>query len=544
MALGSDDRIAALALKILSFMGCDLATDPRTVEAVDGLVLESAGLSLETWDAITSNWLASPKAAQFRTRAGRALEKGFGGSYLFAFGGRRTSRLLPFWQAVLSQEQIAPCYFLGVGDPLAATEGVAEGMFQFLWLRTMLDAERMTRGLPRVIASEELLRKDWTGLVEKIGASAGISWPRQPRQVERKVGSWLLQCESQLDDEGERSAVPLSSWARGVHLVLSRWASEGEDEGDFPVLDAIREAFDDAATAFVALAEQNGDPSGGQLVEALHTELEQAAGLVQAAREESRQAAAELLEQKHSQAALERELRGRIAHLESALRQRQTETDDYASQLSLVRRQLLDSQAEQFSAMRIKDEELATLAASLLSAERLAVDLRAEAGNYGEALRAKEQEFEIAAERLQQEIVSREEAEFKQRDVEGQLRERYSEVVTLTRLLAEAGEASRRATRNAEWAAAIAVLFQAKSGGTLSSGFLNFLPHAWHRARLLERLKREGLFDAEAYLRANPDVAQAGVDPLRHFLEHGIGEGRPSGLGWHAGAQTHLQGWS
>jgi SAM-dependent methyltransferase len=33
-------------------------------------------------------------------------------------------------------------------------------------------------------------------------------------------------------------------------------------------------------------------------------------------------------------------------------------------------------------------------------------------------------------------------------------------------------------------------------------------------------------FDAEAYLLANPDVAQAGVDPQRHLLEFGIREGR------------------
>jgi hypothetical protein len=36
-----------------------------------------------------------------------------------------------------------------------------------------------------------------------------------------------------------------------------------------------------------------------------------------------------------------------------------------------------------------------------------------------------------------------------------------------------------------------------------------------------------GLFDEAAYLAANPDVAADGADPLRHYLEHGIGENRP-----------------
>jgi hypothetical protein len=34
-------------------------------------------------------------------------------------------------------------------------------------------------------------------------------------------------------------------------------------------------------------------------------------------------------------------------------------------------------------------------------------------------------------------------------------------------------------------------------------------------------------FNKEAYLRANPDVAAAGVDPVKHWFEFGAKEGRP-----------------
>ena len=34
------------------------------------------------------------------------------------------------------------------------------------------------------------------------------------------------------------------------------------------------------------------------------------------------------------------------------------------------------------------------------------------------------------------------------------------------------------------------------------------------------------LFDRDFYLRTNPDVAAAGVDPFKHYLEHGAMEGR------------------
>src|SRR5262249_26107225 len=37
---------------------------------------------------------------------------------------------------------------------------------------------------------------------------------------------------------------------------------------------------------------------------------------------------------------------------------------------------------------------------------------------------------------------------------------------------------------------------------------------------------RSGLFDRDWYLQNNPDVAESGIDPIRHYLEHGAMEGR------------------
>ena len=41
-----------------------------------------------------------------------------------------------------------------------------------------------------------------------------------------------------------------------------------------------------------------------------------------------------------------------------------------------------------------------------------------------------------------------------------------------------------------------------------------------------ELLAKSGLFDAEYYLRANPDIAALNIDPLLHYVEQGAQEGR------------------
>jgi len=54
----------------------------------------------------------------------------------------------------------------------------------------------------------------------------------------------------------------------------------------------------------------------------------------------------------------------------------------------------------------------------------------------------------------------------------------------------------------------------------------SFIPSTWRRRRQLERLKESGLFDGKAYLDLHHDVAAAGADPLRHYLDYGMTEGR------------------
>ena len=42
-------------------------------------------------------------------------------------------------------------------------------------------------------------------------------------------------------------------------------------------------------------------------------------------------------------------------------------------------------------------------------------------------------------------------------------------------------------------------------------------------------IRRSGLFDPRWYLERYPDVAQSGMDPIGHFLDFGVGEGRDPG---------------
>ena len=94
---------------------------------------------------------------------------------------------------------------------------------------------------------------------------------------------------------------------------------------------------------------------------------------------------------------------------------------------------------------------------------------------------------------------------------EAALAARIEEIVALTRLM-RAREATARA------GGAVATLLD-RHGSRL-------LPRALRIRRQMAWMRQSGMFDAEWYGRAYPDVAAAGIDPLRHFIEYGAAEGR------------------
>lgn len=67
----------------------------------------------------------------------------------------------------------------------------------------------------------------------------------------------------------------------------------------------------------------------------------------------------------------------------------------------------------------------------------------------------------------------------------------------------------------------------------VSSGFprwWSLMPLGWRRKRQYARYMRSGLFNADAYIQLYPDVAESGMDAIRHYVLHGMDENREKPL--------------
>jgi SAM-dependent methyltransferase len=132
---------------------------------------------------------------------------------------------------------------------------------------------------------------------------------------------------------------------------------------------------------------------------------------------------------------------------------------------------------------------------------------------------AEQARLESEQARLQAEQ-ARFESEQARKQGEQALAERFNETAVLTRLLLEREEANDRELAAREWLREIHAELASRPR------WWALMPGPWQHRRFQRRLLDRGLFDARGYLELYPDVAAARMEPLRHFILHGMNEGR------------------
>jgi hypothetical protein len=109
--------------------------------------------------------------------------------------------------------------------------------------------------------------------------------------------------------------------------------------------------------------------------------------------------------------------------------------------------------------------------------------------------------------------------------MEGRLNERFNEIAILGRMLADQQTREQQSTENAEWLRQVSCILL-DDARSWKATLRRLLPRSIQEKRRRKLLKRDGLFDGDAYLAVNSDVERENTDPLRHYLRHGMTEQR------------------
>lgn len=107
-----------------------------------------------------------------------------------------------------------------------------------------------------------------------------------------------------------------------------------------------------------------------------------------------------------------------------------------------------------------------------------------------------------------------------QSEADQKLAERSGEIAQLTSMLAEQNALNAQKELDNAW-----LRDMMTTTGRMPKWWM-LLPESSQRKRRHAFYRKAGLFDASVYLNAYPDVAQDGMDPVRHYILHGMAEGR------------------
>lgn len=222
-------------------------------------ILAALGSRWDDWRPLRSDVHLSPRLAEFHDRACDVIKAEYGDSSLIYLKDPRISMLLPFWQQVLQAVGFNSVYLHTHRSPseiaasLQRRDEIDPGLSLLAWVSQVLQAERHSRGHTRHFTSYETLLHDPAAVAEAAEVTFGFPWPRPVDAGVGRVNRTLRHHDSGARAALEDARVP--ELVRQTLEILERWVAQGEQVEDYPRLDGITTAFDQAEELFAGAME-------------------------------------------------------------------------------------------------------------------------------------------------------------------------------------------------------------------------------------------------------------------------------------------------
>gem|GEM_PF-328593 len=220
---------------------------------LDERLLAALGRTWSDPRRLPDGWWRRPEVQDFKRELIAILRRDFGARPLWGVKDPRICRLLPLWRSAIRELGATEHFVIPLRRPaeVAASLARRDGMMQeraaALWLRHVLDAERGSRGAPRVFVSYDDLLDDWRSTLQRIETELRVGLAPGAADVAERVGEFLSAgLRHHRSDTIVRSDGMLLRRAEELYGALaSSDSTPGEEDLDRLTadLDALEDAF-------------------------------------------------------------------------------------------------------------------------------------------------------------------------------------------------------------------------------------------------------------------------------------------------------------
>ena len=497
LVLGMHRSGTSALTRVLNLLGCDLPTTlmgaDETNEAghwestvickLIDRILASAGTSWDDWGEFNPGWFKSPRMEEFHEEARSVLYEEFGSSRLFVLKDPRICRIVPFWLDVLETAGIRPVIISPVRNPIEVSaslkkrDGFDIAYGHLLWLRNVLDAEFHTRGMSRYFTSYDGLMDQWRRVADDSQSSLEVFWPRYSEQVKAEIDASLSD-KYRHHHESTDNVIqnPANSkWLRETYRVLTDWVVSGENQDNYKTLDQIRNEFNISVSAFSGLIlpqneiDRNIAISNGQqeVIKSIEEENEAAQVKIEQLEQlaNQRDHVIEELNQKLEDTQKE------LNFLTAAVSEKNQVLHGFKEHIDILMSDVTEWRTAHLTLQQLHDTKINEINSALEKSHREIARLNMHLHKMENVVHASKEEVAII-----------------RQDAARQL-----------------GKAILAFLDCRKW---YSLLFRTKIDSKIAY------------------LKQTGILDEEWYLKMYEDVANEGVEPVRHYIEYGAHEGR------------------
>lgn len=204
------------------------------IVAVHEELLERLGSSWDDELPLAEDWWRQASVSPYRDALRGIVQRDFARSPLWILKDPRMCRLLPLWLEILRDVAARPHFVVSLRDPgevarsLERRDGMPAAKAQLLWLECLLEAERWSRGYPRVTVAYDQLLADWRAtslrVVQGLSVPLRIDEPKAIAQIEAFLEPSLRHHRGagQEEPDDEISAVARQAYQRAKSVPADR----------------------------------------------------------------------------------------------------------------------------------------------------------------------------------------------------------------------------------------------------------------------------------------------------------------------------------
>jgi hypothetical protein len=197
-------------------------------------LMESLGSFWDDIAALPADWLQRESTRRQEDALVEILRDDVADAKTFAIKDPRASRLVPLWLRVLDRVGAAPGFVLMIRHPvevarsLAVRNGFGEHKSFLLWLVHLVEAERDTRGHPRVFVHFEQLLRDPDAVLSRVRDTIGGSWTPSSESAVSEIQKFLSEDlrHHVAEEEIRDGPTELRTWIRDAYSVARRVAED------------------------------------------------------------------------------------------------------------------------------------------------------------------------------------------------------------------------------------------------------------------------------------------------------------------------------